>query len=65
MVGVLARGVAAAAGPERPRFAWHDPEAIAPIAARLAASLEAEEAALVVEDTSPEAYFAAGGGGTR
>jgi len=60
MVDVLARGVLAAGGPERPQFAWHDPEAVAPVAARLGASVTAEDGALVIEGASPEAYFAAG-----
>ena len=60
MVDVLARGVVAAGGPERPQFGWHDPEAVAPVAARLGASVTAEDGALVIEGASPEAYFAAG-----
>jgi SAM-dependent methyltransferase len=60
MVEVLARGVAAAGGPERPGFDWHDPEAVAPVAARLGATVKTEDGALVIEGTSPEAYFAAG-----
>jgi SAM-dependent methyltransferase len=60
MVGVLARGVAAAGGPRRPPFPWHDPDALAPLAARLGVSLRTEDAGLVIEGASPEAYFAAG-----
>lgn len=59
MVGALARGVAAAGGPERPPFAWHDPEAVAPLAARAGMALRVEDAGLVIEGESPEAYFAA------
>jgi SAM-dependent methyltransferase len=59
MVGVLARGVAAAGGPERPRFAWHDPEVVAPLAARAGMTTRVEDAGLVIEGESPEAYFAA------
>jgi SAM-dependent methyltransferase len=60
MVGALARGVRAAGGPERPRFPWHDPAGIAPIAARHGATVDAEPASLVVTGSSPEAYFADG-----
>jgi SAM-dependent methyltransferase len=59
MVGALARGVAAAGGPQGPRFAWHDPEAVAPVAARAGMALCVEDASLVIEGESPEAYFAA------
>jgi SAM-dependent methyltransferase len=60
MVGVLARGLAAAGGPALPRFAWHDPDALGPVAARLGVRLTTEDAGLVIEGASPEAYFAAG-----
>jgi hypothetical protein len=33
MVGVLAGGLVAASGPSRPRFAWHDPDALRALAA--------------------------------
>jgi len=60
MVDVLARGVVAAGGPERLAFPWHDPEAVAPVAARLGVALRTEDARLVIEGVSPDAYFAAG-----
>jgi SAM-dependent methyltransferase len=60
MLGVLARGVATAGGPERPRFDWHDPDVVAPVAARLGAPPTAEDGGLVIEGASPEDYFAAG-----
>jgi SAM-dependent methyltransferase len=59
MVGALGRAVAAAGGPERPRFDWHDPEAVAPVAAAAGMTTRAQDAGLVVEGESPEAYFAA------
>jgi SAM-dependent methyltransferase len=60
MVSALARGVLAAGGPERPRFDWHDPAAIAAIAASQGATVDAEDASLVIEGESPETYFADG-----
>ncbi len=60
MVAVLARGVADAGGPRRPPFAWHDPDVLVPVAARLGVALTTEDAGLVIEGPSPEAYFAAG-----
>src|SRR5919197_1192214 len=60
MVGVLARGVAAAGGPQRPQFAWSDPDAVGAVAARHGATVEAHDARLVIEGQSPEAYFADG-----
>jgi len=60
MVDVLARGVVAAGGPERPAFPWHDPEAVAPVAERLGVAFRTEDARLVIEGVSPDAYFAAG-----
>jgi len=59
MVGVLARGAAAAGGVERPRFAWHDPEAVAPVAAAAGMTTRVLDASLAIEGESPEAYFAA------
>ena len=59
MVGVLARGVAAAGGPERPPFAWHDPDVVAPVAAGAGLTTRVEDSGLVIEGESPEAYFAA------
>lgn len=59
MLGVLGRGVVAAGGPARPRFPWHDLDAVAPAAARLGVSLTSEDGVLVSEDASAEAYFAA------
>jgi SAM-dependent methyltransferase len=58
MVGVLGRGLAAAGGPNRPRFAWHEPEAVRALAAAHGASVEATDAELTIEGSSPEAYFA-------
>jgi SAM-dependent methyltransferase len=60
MVGVLARGVAAAGGPRRPPFAWHDPEAVRELAAPHGATVESEDGRLVIAGASPEAYFADG-----
>jgi ubiquinone/menaquinone biosynthesis C-methylase UbiE len=60
MVTALARGVSSAGGPERPRFAWYDPAAYEPIAARHGATVDAEEASVAVTGASPEAYFADG-----
>jgi SAM-dependent methyltransferase len=60
MVTVLARGVAEAGGPRRAPFAWHDPDAVAPVAARLGVALTTDDAGLVIEGASPEAYFASG-----
>jgi len=51
---------ATAGGPQRPQFAWYDPAAVAPVAARHGASVEAEDASLTVTGASPEAYFADG-----
>jgi hypothetical protein len=59
MIGVLARATAAAGGPERPRFHWHDPEAVGPVAAAAGMTTRALDAGLVIEGESPEAYFAA------
>ena len=59
MVGVLGRGLAAAGGPNRPRFAWDDPAAVADLAAAHGATVTAEDASLAIEADSPEAYFAA------
>jgi len=60
MVSALARGVIDAGGPERPRFAWYDPAAVAPIAARHGATVDAEDGSVVTTGASPEAYFADG-----
>jgi SAM-dependent methyltransferase len=59
MMGVLARGLVAAGAPNRPRFAWHDPEAVRPLAAAHGADVEADDAQLTVEGSSPADYFAA------
>ena len=59
MVGVLGRGLVAAGGPDRPRFAWDDPAAVADLAAAHGATVTAEDASLAIEADSPEAYFAA------
>src|SRR3954453_1551589 len=58
MVGVLGRGLAAAGAPSRPRFAWHEPEAVAELAAAHGATVDAEDGSLAIEAESPEAYFA-------
>jgi SAM-dependent methyltransferase len=60
MIGVLGRGVAAAGGPSRPPFAWHDPEAVRELAAAHGATVAAEDGGLVIAGASPEAYFADG-----
>jgi hypothetical protein len=58
MVGVLGRALVAAGGPNRPRFAWHDPEAVAELAAAHGVTVDAEDASLPIAAESPEAYFA-------
>jgi SAM-dependent methyltransferase len=58
MLGVLTRGIAAAGGPNRPRFAWEDPDAVRALAAPYGASVEAEDGRLTNEGSSPEDYFA-------
>src|SRR3954463_9263586 len=59
MVGVLGRGVAAAAGgPRRPGVAWEDAGATADLAAAHGARVEAEDGSLAIVAGSPEAYFA-------
>ena len=58
MVRILTGGLAEAGGPQRPQFAWHEPEAVRELAAPHGASVDAEDARLVIEGTSPEAYFA-------
>jgi SAM-dependent methyltransferase len=58
MVGVLGRGLVAAGGPERPRFAWDEPDAVAALPAAHGASVDGEDASLPVVGDSPEAYFA-------
>jgi SAM-dependent methyltransferase len=58
MVGVLGRGLAAAGGPSRPSFDWHDPAAVAALAAAHGATVAAEDASLPILSGSPEAYFA-------
>jgi|SRR3954447_21156790 SAM-dependent methyltransferase len=58
MVGVLGRGLVAAGAPSRPSFAWHDPDAIAGLAAARGAAVDAEDAGLPIRGDSPEAYFA-------
>jgi len=59
-VGVLARGIAEAGGPSRPPFAWHDPDAVRALPALDGARVDAEDAELTIERSSPEAYFAEG-----
>lgn len=60
MVGVFNRALAAASGdPSRPRFAWHDADAVGELAARHDAAVEIEDAEAVFVGDSPEAYFAA------
>jgi SAM-dependent methyltransferase len=59
MVGVLGRGLVAAGGPSRPSFSWHDPDAIAGLAAAQGATVTAEDERLAIVGESPEAYFAA------
>jgi SAM-dependent methyltransferase len=59
-VGVLARGIAEAGGPSRPPFAWHDPDAVHGLPAVDGATVDADDAQLTIEGSSPEAYFAEG-----
>jgi hypothetical protein len=58
MTGVLGRGLVAAGAPNRPRFAWEDPDAVRALAAPHGASVDAEDGRLTVEGSSPEDYFA-------
>jgi SAM-dependent methyltransferase len=60
MVGVLGRGLVAAGSPSRPRFAWHDPDAVRALAAQHGAAVDAEDGRLTIVGESPEAYFAIG-----
>jgi len=59
MVGVLGRGLAAAGGPSRPSFAWHEPGAVAGLPAARGVTVDAADASLPIAADSPEAYFAA------
>jgi SAM-dependent methyltransferase len=58
MMGVLGRGLAAAGGPSRPSFAWHEPDTVGAVAAAHGATVDAEDASLPIRAESPEAYFA-------
>src|SRR4051794_21891958 len=49
MVGVLGRGLVAAGGPNRPRFAWDEPETVAALAAAHGATVDAEDGSLAIE----------------
>jgi SAM-dependent methyltransferase len=60
MVGVFARAVAALTGPQPARFPWHNPVAVAELAARHGAQARFREARLTVVADSPEAYLEAG-----
>jgi SAM-dependent methyltransferase len=59
MMGVLGRALVAAGGPNRPSFAWHEPDTVGAVAAAHGATVDAEDAALSIRGDSPEAYFAA------
>jgi SAM-dependent methyltransferase len=58
MMGVVGRGLVAAGGPERPRFAWHDPAAVGDLAAAHGATVDVEDGSLAIRAGSPDAYFA-------
>lgn len=60
MLGVFGRGLVAAGGPSRPRFPWHEPDAVRELAAPLGATVDAEDGRLTIVAESPEAYFAIG-----
>jgi SAM-dependent methyltransferase len=60
MVGVFSRAVAAVTGPQPPRFPWHDPAAVAELAARHGAEARFSASTLTVVADSPEAYLEAG-----
>jgi len=60
MVGAYARAMAQATGRSMPRFAWHDPDAASPLAARHGADLRIHDGELTIVAESPEAYLADG-----
>jgi SAM-dependent methyltransferase len=57
MVGAFGRAMAAATGSTPSRFAWHDPEAVAELAARHNAGVTVHDGLLSITAESPEAYF--------
>jgi SAM-dependent methyltransferase len=59
MMGVLGRGLVAAGGPNRPRFAWQDPTAVGELDTAHGATVDAEDGSLPIRAGSPEDYFAA------
>jgi SAM-dependent methyltransferase len=59
MVGVFARAIAAATGASSTRFAWHDGQAVAELAARHRAEVRFHDGSLTIVADSPEAYLAA------
>ena len=58
LMGVFGRAMAAATGTVPRRFAWHDPDAVAQVATRHDAVVDAHEGAIRFEGESPETYFA-------
>ena len=58
MSGAFGRAVARATGATLPRFAWHDPDAAGPLAARHRAELRVHDGSLTIVGDSPEAYLA-------
>ena len=59
MLGVFARAIAAATGRTMRRFAWHDREAVAELAARHGAEVRFHDGRLASVAASPEEYLAA------
>lgn len=59
MVRTFGRAMAAATGSTPNRFAWHDSEAVAELAARHGARVRVHDGLLRITARSPEAYFAA------
>lgn len=57
MIGVFARAMAEATGSNAPRFAWHDRDAVAEIAARHGAGIEVYDRELEIVADSPETYL--------
>jgi SAM-dependent methyltransferase len=59
LMGVFGRAMAAATGSTPQRFAWHERDAVAEVAGRYGASVDAYDGEIEFSAESPEAYFAA------
>jgi SAM-dependent methyltransferase len=59
LMGVFGRAMAAATGSAPQRFAWHERDAVAEVAGRYGASVDAYDGEIQFSGESPEAYFAA------